>query len=515
MDQSNMNDQLKRCRRAACLPIVALALLLWTSPTLGSALDLSIYPAASTDPTGGKIKHVIIIMQENRSFDAYFGTYPYTSQDGPGGLNNGSAADGYSALLQSQPNWPGVPNQENGLFITPGYAGMFDSNSDINEGGGHGANDFVIDLDGGNMDGFLQGSGGNADVMGYHDCRDIPDYWDYAQNFVLQDHMFEPASSWSLVSHLYLVSDWSASCLVADDPTTCISDIGQPAGGNAGAAGFAWTDLTYLLYQNGISWKYYVTGYVPGNDVGDPDDPGDSIWNPLPAFSTVQDDGQIQNIQNTGSPGTSSTATGFFQDVQSDATLPQVSWIIPGDIIITTANGATTWANCTSDSEPGCTEISDHPPASVSAAQNYVATLINAVMDSPCWQDTAIFLAWDDWGGFYDHVPPPTIDVNGYGFRVPGLLISPWARSGYIDTQSLSFDAYSRFIEDVFLGSQRLDPLTDGRPDPRPTVRENLTGDLLREFDFTQTPDPGGRTLTIASPSPCATPPSDPFSGSP
>jgi phospholipase C len=97
-----------------------------------------------------------------------------------------------------------------------------------------------------------------------------------------------------------------------------------------------------------------------------------------------------------------------------------------------------------------------------------------------------------DWGGFYDHVVPPTVDALGYGLRVPALVISPYARRGYIDHQTLSFDAYLRFIEDDFLGMQRLDPRTDGRPDPRPDVRENAPqlGDLERDFDFGQRPRP-------------------------
>jgi phospholipase C len=111
-------------------------------------------------------------------------------------------------------------------------------------------------------------------------------------------------------------------------------------------------------------------------------------------------------------------------------------------------------------------------------------------MQGPEWSSTAIFLSWDDWGGFYDHVTPPSVDANGYGLRVPGLVISPYAKSGYVDHQTLSFDAYLKFIEDDFLGGQRLDPKTDGRPDPRPDVRENapILGDLALDFDFTQTP---------------------------
>ena len=136
--------------------------------------------------------------------------------------------------------------------------------------------------------------------------------------------------------------------------------------------------------------------------------------------------------------------------------------------------------------------VSEHPPATSSAGQAYVTSLINAVMRSPDWNSTAIFVAWDDWGGFYDHVVPPVVDANGYGLRVPGLVISAYAKVGYIDHQTLSFDAYVKFIEDDFLNGQRLDPSTDGRPDPRPDVRENAPqlGDIAQAFDFDQPPRP-------------------------
>src|SRR5207248_11755934 len=136
--------------------------------------------------------------------------------------------------------------------------------------------------------------------------------------------------------------------------------------------------------------------------------------------------------------------------------------------------------------------VSEHPPNLVSRGQTHVTRLINAVMHSSDWNSTAIFLAWDDWGGFYDHVAPPQVDRNGYGLRVPGLVISPYARKGYVDHQILSFDAYVKFIEDDFLGGQRLDPFTDGRPDPRPDVRENepILGTLVRDLNFKQKPRP-------------------------
>jgi hypothetical protein len=136
--------------------------------------------------------------------------------------------------------------------------------------------------------------------------------------------------------------------------------------------------------------------------------------------------------------------------------------------------------------------VSEHPPGLVSAGQAYVTRVVNAAMRGPDWKSTAIFLAWDDWGGFYDHVTPPSVDRNGYGLRVPGIVISPYARKGFIDHQTLSFDAYAKFIEDDFLGGERIDPRTDGRPDPRPDVRENepILGTLVRDFDFARKPLP-------------------------
>jgi phospholipase C len=129
-------------------------------------------------------------------------------------------------------------------------------------------------------------------------------------------------------------------------------------------------------------------------------------------------------------------------------------------------------------------------------------------MRSPDWGSTAVFLTWDDWGGFYDHVPPPVVDRNGYGLRVPGLVISPYAKSGYIDHQTLSFDAFNKFIEDDFLGGARLDPRTDGRRDRRPDVRETnpQLGDLRNDFDFSRRPRRPVILAAHPAPGPASTP---------
>jgi phospholipase C len=145
----------------------------------------------------------------------------------------------------------------------------------------------------------------------------------------------------------------------------------------------------------------------------------------------------------------------------------------------------------------------------VTVEQTYVTTLINTIMRSRCWGSTAIFLSRDDWGGFYDHVVPPVVDENGYGLRVSGLVISPYAKTGFIDHQQLSHDAYLKFIEDDFLSGARLNRATDGRPDSRPDVREETSGlgNLVNDFNFSQQPRPPLLLSAHPAPGPASKPP--------
>jgi phospholipase C len=383
----------------------------------------------------------------------------------------------------------------------------------VNVGAKHNTFAAVADVNGNRMNGFIAEAQKTThhlrtDVMGYHDAREIPNYWTYARDFVLQDRMFEPDASWSLPSHLFTVSEWAATCAGAD-PFSCVGDDNQgnfseETGGSVGgklaeviyphlnhrnenveravrerdalplpprkaalphSTNFAWTDMTYLLYTHHVSWAYYVApGTEPdcadeaalcsGKREQGPGTPG--IWNPLPDFQTVRSDRQEGNIQSTSN----------FYAALRRGKLPAVPWLVPDR------------------------DESEHAPAVVTDGMSYVTGVVNAIMRSREWSSTAIFITWDDWGGFYDHVRPPRVDENGYGLRVPALVISPYARLGYVDHQVLSFDAYNKFIEADFLGRQRLDPANDGRPDPRPTVRDSvpILGNLLRDFDFRQRP---------------------------
>ena len=270
-----------------------------------------------------------------------------------------------------------------------------------------------------------------------------------------------------------MVSAWSARAAKPDDPMSCVSELDPPNRTKDNPTPFAWTDITYLLHKAGVSWacyldfndhgamlkkdeylaRYTATRYVGGFTTYVP-----SIWNILPGFTTVHEDSQLANIQPIAN---------FFKAAKK-GTLPAVSWIIPNN------------------------KDSEHPTSLVSTGQAYVTNVINTIMKSPDWNSCVIFLAWDDWGGFYDHVVPPHVDSLGYGLRVPGIVISPYAKRDYIDHQTLSFDAYLKFIEDDFLGGQRIDPKTDGRPDSRPDVREDdpRLGNLMSDFDFSQPPRP-------------------------
>ena len=211
--------------------------------------------------------------------------------------------------------------------------------------------------------------------MGYHTQSDIPNYWTYAKDFVLQDHMFEPNASWSLPAHLFLVSEWSAYCTQPNNPSSCTNAFrpsrpsarrtpgrlrrrgrpqdggGNPKHGNKQRSRaspiYAWTDLTYLLYKRQVSWGYYVvSGTEPDceNDAAETcapvsqsaNTPG--IWNPLPWFDTVKADHQLGNIQDVDK----------FYAAAKKGTLPAVSWVVPSG------------------------EVSEHPPAPVSDGQSYV-----------------------------------------------------------------------------------------------------------------------------------------------
>jgi phospholipase C len=457
--------------------------------TLLPCVALGAAPAPPT--TAIPIQHVIMILQENRSFDNYFGTFP-----GADTIPQGTCV----------PLDPANPEQ--------GCVVPYHDVHDANAGGRHHANDAQADIDDGittaKMDGFVHqqivaGQHGCArvggpyppsncggftpgvnrhDAVGYHTDAELPNYWAYARHYVLQDALFESVRGYSLAAHLGATSEWSAKCKDTTNIATCVTDpYGQQPHKKAQ---YPWVNLFELMDRNSVSWKYYLgTGSERDCDDGDMTCAPQihtsnvfSFWNPVAGYSYVQAQGQQYLAAHTPK------LDQFLVDLKL-GTLPQVSWLVPAE------------------------QYSEHPANSVTAGMEYVTSLVNAVMQSPYWANTAIYITWDDWGGFYDHVIPPIVDYNqtktpvqGYGLRVPGLMLSAYAQAGLIDHGIMSFDAYATLIEDLFMNSTRLDPVQMGEPDARPTIRDELTtvkypdgstapiGKLINEFDFTQTPLP-------------------------
>ncbi len=330
-------------------------------------------PTTAAQPTG-QIRHVIFVIQENHSFDNYFGTYP--------------GVDGLSASIKLPATRGGPPT------VAP-YHLTAPLPHDLNH-------DWIPAhraYDGGKMDGFVWADQ-YKDVMGYYTAQDIPNYWDYAQHFTLDDMFFSSLMGPSLPNHLYTVAGSAGGWIwnMWAPPAPC---------------GWQFPTLAGQLEQKGVSWKDY-NGYNPQ---------AFWLWNPLPGFAAFKQSAVLRShlVWNTQ----------FFKDLRY-GTLPTFSWITP-DML---------------DSE--------HPPTDYPLGMWYVTDLINAVGQSAYWNDTLIVVTWDEYGGFYDNVAPPQVDRYGFGFRVPALEISPYQSAGKVNATVFGFSSVIKYEE----GLQHLPPLT-------------------------------------------------------
>jgi phospholipase C len=459
-----------------------------------------------------KIQHVIVIMQENRSFDNYFGSFPNPPGTGiirvrpDGGLipgvdgisnipaGNRTGCDGASYSPFTQTATTNVSGQTQVLYDLPHY--METNKIDI----GCPSSDptaptrtcsasgpvYIKDFLKANATGPSNvgcHANANKQTVGHYDGsavgKPLYNYWTIAKNFALQDAMFEPVPSWSKVSHVFMVSGWSANCATAPCSPSNENYDGK-FDHNPLPATYGWTEVTNLFrnFTPAPTWAYYNAEKYDSNcsvcQNGTTDqiiasclNQSDAIlpfWSPLTVFKTLQNSQQMGNVKGGGNSAAGLTA---FLNALKGGTLPQVSWIVPGE------------------------KVSEHDNNGVRdlrQGEAYVTMLLQQIMKSSSWGSTMVFLAWDDWGGYYDHVRPP-IAPDGrlmYGVRVPAMVISPWLGIERLDHQTLSFDAYLKLMEDLFVGGNRLSG--DGRTD----VRENeaVLGDLLDEFDFNLTPLP-------------------------
>ena len=408
------------------------------------------------NPATNPINHIVVIMQENRSFDNYFGTYP-----GANGIPKGTC-------VPLSPDNPSV-----------GCVKPFLSTDVISGDLPHGYQSSVVGYDNGKMDGFMVGENENPKTMTYYDNKTIPYYWDLAKNYVLADNFYSSVLSYSLPNHWYALAGQAPATSMFyfmhrppnNDILNQQENASTIAGGNPNAtANFGVnpnptsTNLrdevarVYLeesnltktvadLFMNdthNITWKYYDHLIRAGNyKAAVSSGRAFEFWNPFSAKGSTYTPAYAPHFVNRAQ---------IFTDLKS-GDFPQVSWVTP--------------------SFP----ISEHPPANITSGMNWVKDVINAIMSSPYWNSTAIILTWDDYGGFYDHVPPPQIDKFGLGFRMPTLIISPYAKPGYIDHTQYQFESMLKFIEWRF----SLPPLTE---------RDLHANNLLNAFDFSQKPLP-------------------------
>jgi phospholipase C len=198
------------------------------------------------------------------------------------------------------------------------------------------------------------------------------------------------------------------------------------------------------LQAAGVSWKFYVQNYRPDVTFRTPgrgEASAQLVWVPPLNYNRFLDDPALNSRIVDMSQ--------YYKDL-ADGTLPAVSFMVP--------YGA-----------------SEHPPGSIQAGERFVRTIISSLMTSTSWNSSAFMLTYDDWGGWYDHVSPPKVDAYGYGFRSPGLLVSPYARQGYVDSTTLDFTSELKFIENNW----GVAPLAS---------RDANANDITSAFDFTQAP---------------------------
>jgi phospholipase C len=360
------------------------------------------------------IQHFVFLIKENRSFDHYFGTFP-----GADGATTGMISTGQVIPIQHGADGPAR---------SPGY--------DWTNG--------ILAIDYGRMDKFDLEKDGNvdSDYLAYTQLyqTDIPNYWAYASTFTLSDRTFVSVHSGSFPNHLYSVAAQSGGAIgqFADAdkwgcdarPSATVQMIDSAGLMTTQFPCFDIPTLTDSLDSNAISWKYYASVGNNWNAL----EPINHIWN-----TPIRDQHWVLDTQ-------------FITDVQN-GTLPAVSWLVPPPT------------------------LSEHPGNSSCMGENWTIQQINAVMQSPLWASTAIVLTWDDWGGFYDHVPPPQLDQFGYGVRVPLIIISPYAKPGYISHTQYEFSSFLKLVEERF-----------GLPSL--TSRDANANDMLDSFDFLQAPLP-------------------------
>ncbi len=388
------------------------------------------------------IKRVLYVMLENRSFDNLFGRFP-----GARGTSVG-VRWGKEVPLIDCPEWlPGdIP---------------------------HKLADWEANFRDGRMDGFAQGRFGSIYAYSQFDPNDVPNYYGWAEDFVLNDNTFASAPGPSFPNHLFFIAGQAGGAM--DTPenieTKILSDGRQFKSWGCDAYGddvfvevrdrdgglsrqppcFRFETVGEQLSKRDIDWAYYsAEPYQAGY-----------VWQAYSAIDRVYHDEELWDEHIW-------PVDDLMRDIEAGS-LPSVTWVTPRY------------------------QLSDHPPYSTKHAQNWVTDIVNGAMRSPMWDDIAIFITWDEWGGLYDHVVPPTVDGAQLGFRVPMLVISPYAKRGYVDDALTEFSAPLRFIADNWdlpyltrriSGSHNFEHVFDFDRAPRPPAIRPKVRATSRFWDF-------------------------------
>jgi phospholipase C len=358
------------------------------------------------------IEHFVTVMQSNRTFDNYFGTYP-----GADGIPAGTCM-------------PVDPVDRTSTdCIAPYHLESFEESLSQTH------RTFQNQYRDGAMDGFISDSRlrGESDTvaMGWLNDEQVPFYWNVADNYVLFDRYFSSAAAGSTPNRMYWVSGTAG--------VTDLDRVGVPPEG--------WGSLPTVfdrLEEAGISWKFYIERYdenINFRNRGEEHISAQFSWAPVLSFDRFLDDPELaKHIVDLDQ---------YYIDLE-EGNLPAVSYVVP--------RGS-----------------SEHPPGDPLQGQALMREMVTALMQSDAWESSAFMVSYDDWGGWYDHVPPPSVDEFGYGFRVPAMLISPYARQGFVDSTVLDHTSILKFIEDNW----SLEPLA---------ARDANANSIVGAFNFEQLP---------------------------
>lgn len=393
-------------RNKIVYPFILLSLAVSAMPSLG----VSAAPGSQAE-TATPIQHLVVVMQQNHTFDNYFGTYPGV---------NGFPPDTCMPISLSNPG-------------SMDCVAPFSIDSYPIEDLSHSSATFKHQYQNGKMNGFVDALNRlNQDgplTMGYYGEESVPYYWNLADQFVLFDNYFSSAHTGSITNRMFSVSG---------RPGDEFNRIPEKGFGDI-------PTIFDKLQERGITWKYYIKDYDPSLNYRNLQEldylPPQVQWVPLLGFDRFLDDPELfSHIVDLDE---------YYIDLEN-GTLPSVSYVL--------LMGAT-----------------EHPLSDLSLGQRTMRTMVQMLMQSDVWNSSALLITYDDWGGWYDHVAPPQVDNYGYGFRVPALLISAYARQGYIDHTQLDHTSILKFIEENW----DIQPLAE---------RDAKANNFLSAFDFISPP---------------------------